>query len=393
MSQELVYLAPTKGNKGYEKHSREVLRILYNKGMKIQHICLPFLSDKVELDPEMQDVISETMANKVSDTAPILILSIAQSVLDLIQRGGISNISCSNRKLYNYTTWETDKIPVLWSMLAKELSCTFVTNEFLRDVWTSCGVPHNKVEVIHEGVNTDMYHPDAEPLPLHYRGQLLQDRFQYRFFVSAEISARKNIKSVITSFIKAFKDTDYADKTCLILKVSYLHKDTNEQDYFNDIDSSGVHIVLCDQVFPDIYMPSLFANATHYVTASYGEGWDLNCVEMAAMGKVIIAPYHTAYKDYLNDDVAYLIKNCVKIPAVHNSPGINRLMQGSCWFRPDNDELVSLMRESVENSKLSEKKSHNCLKHIVKKFTWGETIDKLYKYLVEYQCGGCHIKG
>ncbi len=49
----------------------------------------------------------------------------------------------------------------------------------------------------------------------------------------------------------------------------------------------------------DAALPGMYAGATHYVSASFGEGWDHPMTEACAMGLGLVAPRHTAYLDYL----------------------------------------------------------------------------------------------
>jgi hypothetical protein len=127
-------------------------------------------------------------------------------------------------------------------------------------------------------------------------------------------------------------------------------------------------------------MPRLFSTFTHYFTMSHGEGWDLNCIECAAMGKIIVAPEHTAYTDYLNEEIAYLIRNNKKIPAVHDVPSINMLCRGGLWFEPNEEETISLLRESVENFSRAQIKAKNCTKYILENFTWEKSIKPLSEF-------------
>src|SRR5260370_38384719 len=52
---------------------------------------------------------------------------------------------------------------------------------------------------------------------------------------------------------------------------------------------------------------ALYAAATHYVSLSHGEGWDLPMMEAAVSGLALIAPAHSAYLSYLREEEAYLI--------------------------------------------------------------------------------------
>jgi glycosyltransferase involved in cell wall biosynthesis len=69
-------------------------------------------------------------------------------------------------------------------------------------------------------------------------------------------------------------------------------------------------------VFADAAMPSLYAAATHYISMSFGEGWDQTMMEAAAMGLKLIAPDHSSYREYLDPSIATLVPSR-EVPAVY----------------------------------------------------------------------------
>jgi glycosyltransferase involved in cell wall biosynthesis len=193
-----------------------------------------------------------------------------------------------------------------------------------------------------------------------------------------ELSNRKNVENAIRAFIRAFEGRR---DVCLIIKISYMSLDGRES-FMHSLDTHKANIFLYDQILPDEIFPQFLNNATHYYSLSRGEGWDLTCVDMGAMNKVIVAPYHTAYTDYLSDDRAYLIKKFKKAPA-KQSGIVDVLFQGFNWFEPDLDEAVDVLRASVSNKSEAEIKAKEFSRYIRENLTWDKQVGKLYDILNE----------
>jgi glycosyltransferase involved in cell wall biosynthesis len=366
MVEELLYLAPTSGAGGYEVHSRGVLRELYRSGILIQHVCLPFDGRPVKKTAEMTKILEETQKNKVSPFAPALWLTLPSNVKYI-----------PGRSMINFAAWEADRICPEWVMAGRASDLTIVPTKFLKQVWIDSGVPEDKVEAVPEGTDLSIFNSAIEPLPLRYRDKPLIDTFQYRFLSVLQLSNRKNVRNLIVSFIKAFENRK---DVCLILKVSYMDREKDLDYYIGDLDLSKHNIFVCDQMLPENMMGALLANATHYYTLSCGEGWDLSCVDAGAMGKVIVAPFHTAYTEYLNDDRAYLIKDNKRAEAVQNNV-LDTLFKGSFWFVPNGEEAVEVLRESVKDESKYRQKAKNFSSYIKENLTWEKSGEKLMEVL------------
>ncbi|HEU5433732.1 MAG TPA: hypothetical protein VFU81_18835, partial [Thermomicrobiales bacterium] len=111
---------------------------------------------------------------------------------------------------------------------------------------------------------------------------------------------------------------------------------------------TGAPICLVDERFADATMPRLFAAATHYISLSRGEGWDLPMVEAAAAGLRLIAPDHTAYKTYLDASCAQLVPSRPAPVAFAPWEEPNPLFFGAEWQSPDENAAVAAVRRAVD---------------------------------------------
>jgi glycosyltransferase involved in cell wall biosynthesis len=102
----------------------------------------------------------------------------------------------------------------------------------------------------------------------------------------------------------------------------------------------------------DEQMRALYQSASHYISLSFGEGWDLAMMEAACAGLHLIAPSHSAYCSYLSDRDADMIPAC-PVPAVPEgrAGAEDRVFfDGLTWWRPDEDAAVDVIQGIIGGS-------------------------------------------
>src|SRR5207249_6021298 len=110
-------------------------------------------------------------------------------------------------------------------------------------------------------------------------------------------------------------------------------------------DAAPLHFIY--DLFSDADMPRLYAAATHYISMSFGEGWDQAMVEAAASGLKLIAPNHSAYPSYLDDSVATLIPSR-EVPARFDGGGeVGSLFAAVTWWEPDEAAAIAAVRAAI----------------------------------------------
>ena len=364
---ELVYFAPLLGRGGYEHHAREVLRQLYKKGIKVGiKEMVKFHTKPVLLDEEIKNIIRISISTEVSPQAPTFWLCVPSTIRYI-----------PGKKCINWTTFEADRICSWWVEKARAIDLTIVTASYLKEAWVNSGTPEEKLEVVGEGVNPEFFNPGVQTLELCWRGKEISKIFENRIMLVAECSARKNIINAIQAYLKAFQGRE---DVCLILKLGKMNTDIHK--YVSGIKGlEKAYVFLYSLDIPETLVPQFFQLATHYYTLTHAEGWDLNCVQMGALGKVVIAPYHSAYLDYLDDSRAFLITKNPKAPAQQDN-NLGRLYGNANWWNPDFDEAVEVLREAVNNKQLAEQKRQNLNKYVWDNLTWDKQVGKLINVLV-----------
>lgn len=120
---------------------------------------------------------------------------------------------------------------------------------------------------------------------------------------------RKNWNDMVTAFCEAFADVPNAT---LVFKFTYLNSDWAFSLLGDALRRSppfkcrviGIHGYLEDDSYEQ-----LIAASTYTVNSSVGEGQCLPLMEFMACGKPAIAPQHTAMIDYIDEQVAFIVRS------------------------------------------------------------------------------------
>lgn len=119
---------------------------------------------------------------------------------------------------------------------------------------------------------------------------------------------RKNWIDLITAFCWAFKDREDAT---LIVKMT--HNDLEHyrvvlMTLLSRLAPFSCRVLVLHGFLEDAQYQALIRASTYYVNASSCEGLCLPLMEFLASGKPAIAPDHTAMADYLNEQLAFVLK-------------------------------------------------------------------------------------
>lgn len=123
---------------------------------------------------------------------------------------------------------------------------------------------------------------------------------------------RKNWVDLITAFCWAFKNTDDAT---LIVKMTH-----HDIEYYRIVLMTLLsrlapfrcRVLVLHGFLEDEQYKALIRSSSYYVNSSSCEGLCLPLMEFLASGKPAIAPDHTAMADYLNEQLAFVLKSSLE---------------------------------------------------------------------------------
>ncbi|GAB4364935.1 MAG: hypothetical protein Kow0042_03870 [Calditrichia bacterium] len=273
--------------------------------------------------------------------------------------------------LYNIgrTMFETDRLPVEWLDSFHEMDEIWVPSRFNYDTFSRHGVPAEKLRIIPEGIDTDVFDPQGvEPLPL-------PDRTGFNFLSIFEWTERKGWDILLRAYFEAFTNKD---DVCLYLRtylLSHYDRDTTAhiqakidgliRRYGYKKERLPRYKILAEQL-PFMDMLRLYKAADAFVLPSRGEGWGRPYMEAMCMELPVIATNWSGNTAFMNEENAYLIK-------VDRLEEIKKMEMdiylGHQWARPSKNHLKSLMQEVFQNQERAREKARNARQHIIKHYS------------------------
>ena len=327
---------------GYANLVRAFVRELCQMGVQIQLIPMHYWTSG-KLPPRSRDPIFDRLSNPVDANTALHFGVPCQVRID------------PRRRNINFTMFESTRIPKLWLTFNQWHDQVIVPTESSRQAWLNGGYADERLRLCPLGVDPDAYKPGVAPLDI---GHMVPSDMQHRharFLNISDLSPRKNVVGLVRCWLKATQSTDDA---VLILKLNgdrlWL------QTFMSEITAlecsigrkrkmAAPIIFITNTKFSDSEMPSLFAMATHYLSMSCGEGWDLPMMQAGAMGLGLIAPRHSAYTAYLDDRIANLIP-AHAVPAVFTrNDNLEQFFVGSEWWEPDEDATCDAIINAIKH--------------------------------------------
>jgi glycosyltransferase involved in cell wall biosynthesis len=342
MLDRLRVIGPFRGPSGYDRHTREFVRGFVSAGVAVELVPLPGWSP--DLPQENRESWFESL------TAPVGAETVLQFTMGEETRRipGMRNV--------HYTMFEADRIPPSWVRVALSQDRTIVPTHAAREAWISSGARPDTVVVSPLGVKSDYFAVPAEPLPLVLPDGRAASSFSRRFLNVAELRPRKNHLGLLRAWLRGTRRDDDA---MLILKGSALEPQALQHFHADLIAvqraerrslAGAAPVLMLSGLYTDGQLRALYRSATHYVSMSHGEGWDLVMMEAAVAGLRLIAPKHTAYVEYLRDgEAAFIPATLEAVTFEGRSAGAEdrNLFEGLSWWQPDADVAADVIRRIV----------------------------------------------
>jgi len=295
----------------------------------------------------------------------------------------------------NYTMFEASRVPPFWVRATESSQLTIVPAEASYAIWLAAGVDAQRLRICPLGVDEQLFSPGAEPLPLLAQNGEDLVRRRTRVLNISEVVPRKNQKGLLRAWLL---ETTASDNAVLLLKLGIGPRDSAdvlqptlkalEQEHEKRFaDAAPIHFIT--DIYADADMPRLYASATHYLSMSLGEGWDLPMMEAAATGLQLIAPDHTAYRTYLTPETATLLP-VHEVAAQAEGDTAVYFTGDAVWWEPDLGAARRAIRAAIEGNETTVASARDW---ILGNFTWRHAAARLIDILseLEQQQSGEHL--
>lgn len=398
----LVFVAPILTRSGYGEHARDILQSL------------------IELDRFDISVISinwgDTPMNALDEDN-----ALHQRMLSLIRREPLKQqpdiwMQCTVPNEFNpigkYNIGITAGIEVdvpapEWLDGCNRMDLVIVPSEHAKRVFTEASYQkfdkatnqpigelklQKPIEVLFEGVRTDVYNKDAEPdsTLTNYINETVQEDFAFLFvghWLKGEFGQdRKDVGGLIASFIKTFAEEE--NKPALILKSSSgTFSITDHSVTMKKIEHAKTISGVPKEKQPNIYLihgdltePEMNTLYNHekvkaLVSFTKGEGYGRPIAEFITSGKPVLVSGWSGHVDFVNPAFHKYLDG--SLTPVHDSAVWEGFInKGSNWFSVDYKKASDTMKEVYHKYKKFLTESKKGLSGFVLKWSYDAMVSK-----------------
>jgi len=261
--------------------------------------------------------------------------------------------------------WEFGSLPRAWVRgIAESVDEVWAYTNYVREVYTTSGVPGEKVKVVPLGVNTARFHPGVQPLSL-------PTKKSFKFLFVGGTIGRKGIDVLLDAYTRAFTDRDDA---------SLIIKDFGTKSFYAGQGMGALiaalqarpgapEIVYLAEDMAEEEVAGLYAACDCLVHPYRGEGFGLPIAEAMACGKPTIVTDYGAARDFANAE------NCYLVPATltylnEKRVGDLETVDYPSWAEPDREALAAVLRRIYEDPDEARSLGERAAQDIAAKHTW-----------------------
>jgi len=265
--------------------------------------------------------------------------------------------------------WEYGSIPREWvSHILASVDEVWVPSNFVRDCYIQSGIPSNRVFVVPNGVDIQMFNPNNPSYKL-------KTKKKFKFLFVGGTIGRKGIDILLNVYTKNFS---IADDVCLVIKDmggQSFYKGQTAKEIINKIQSEpgAPEIEYFEHTLSSRKLASLYRACDCLVHPYRGEGFGLPIAEAMASGCPVIVTGYGAALDFCPDDITYLSPAKV-VNLAEKRIGEMETVDFPWLAEPDKEGLAMLMKYVVAHPEEAAAKGKACAAFIQANFTWDHAV-------------------
>jgi glycosyltransferase involved in cell wall biosynthesis len=248
----------------------------------------------------------------------------------------------SGRRNIIHLAWEQKDANCLWKAVYNRFDEIWTISDFAASSFRK--MFPGRVRVVPNVVEFETFPICHEAAAQRLRGEHV--RFLFVFDANSSIE-RKNPEGAVDAFVKAFKDTPYAQRVRLTLKIGGMHRIEHAERLERlrrKADDSGLDIRFDGRQLLREAMLELIADTDCYISLHRAEGFGYTLAEAMSYGVPVIASGYSGNLEYMTKANSFLVP--CKETFVKSADG--PFQRGSVWGEPDVDAAAALLRAVVD---------------------------------------------
>ncbi len=270
--------------------------------------------------------------------------------------------------------WEFSLLPKKFVEIFKQANEIWTPSNFCRKAFIASGLDYNKVQVIPNGIDPEIFTPFGDKLPVN-----TFKKFKF-LFIGGTIY-RKGIDVLLEAYLKAFTSDD---DVCLIIKdmggESFYNGQT-AKERIQEIQNNpnAPEIVYIDDYLTESEICELYRSADVFVSPYRGEGFSLPTLEAMASGLPVIVTKNGATDDFVDETVGWQINS--SMVSIGRTMDKYEMVGETELLEPNNEELAETLRFVATNPKYNFSKGVYAALRAREIWTWRRSTIKMFSRL------------
>jgi autotransporter strand-loop-strand O-heptosyltransferase len=281
------------------------------------------------------------------------------------------------RPVVAYNVWETTRYPDKFFKRLLDFDQLWVASNWQRNCVIEQGYPAEKVKVVPEGIDPEMY----KPWPINGTSGTSG---AFTFAIFGKWEDRKYTKELIHAWIECAKP--WGGNVRLLLSADNpfpVDKFTTTEQRLEAYGLNDPRIQILHFPPKEEYVSRL-KSIQVFLSCSRAEGWNLPLIEAIACGVPSVYSKCSGQLEFTRkDDGSYI---GIPVKTTGEIKPFNVYQMPDCpgfWYEPDYEDLKRAIRQAYTDYSTEKIRAHEDSKYIHSNFTWDKAAEKAATYLDE----------